>query len=148
VPGIRRLAAEGWPVNLAVSLHAADDRLRDRLVPINRTYPLAELRAALDDYVAATARRVTIEVALIAGVNDKRDQARQMAALLQGLLCHVNLIPLNPTPRSRLRPSPRKRVDAFQAELEAAGLPVTVRLRRGLDIEAGCGQLRQRQAPA
>ena len=145
VPGIRRLALEGVPINLAVSLHAADDELRDQLVPINRRYPLAELMAAVRDYVEKTGRRVSIEYALIAGVNDASDQARQLVGVLQGLLCHVNLIPLNPTPGSPLRPSPRERVEAFRDELEAAGIPTTVRMRRGIDIEAGCGQLRQRQ---
>ena len=144
-PGIRRLAMEGVPINLAVSLHAADDELRDQLVPINRRYPLAELMAAVREYVDKTGRRVSIEYALMAGVNDAPGQARQLVGLLQGLLCHVNLIPLNPTPGSPLRPSPRERVAAFRAELEAAGIPTTVRLRRGIDIEAGCGQLRQRQ---
>jgi 23S rRNA (adenine2503-C2)-methyltransferase len=144
-PGIRRLAAEGLPVNLAVSLHAATDELRSRLVPINLRYPLAELLAAVRLHVAATGRRVSIEYALIAGVNDSPEQAQELVRLLQGLLCHVNLIPLNPTPGSPLQPSPRPDVDAFRDTLRAAGLPVTVRMRRGLDIEAGCGQLRQRQ---
>ena len=92
-----------------------------------------------------TRRRVTIEYALIAGVNDGLDQARQLAELLRGLLCHVNLIPLNPTPGSPLQPSPREQVDAFRDALEGAGIPTTVRVRRGIDIEAGCGQLRQQQ---
>jgi 23S rRNA (adenine2503-C2)-methyltransferase len=143
-PGIRRLAQEDLPINLALSLHAPDDALRDQLVPINRRHPLAELMAAVGDYVAHTRRRVSIEYALIDGVNDAPEQARQLAELLRGLLCHVNLIPLNPTPGSPWRPSPRERVDQFRAMLEAASLPTTVRLRRGIDIEAGCGQLRRR----
>jgi 23S rRNA (adenine2503-C2)-methyltransferase len=145
VPGIRRLALEGLPINLAVSLHAADDELRDLLVPINQRYPLAELMAALRAYVDKTGRRVSIEYALIAGVNDAANQARQLVGVLQGLLCHVNLIPLNPVPGSALRPSPRERVDVFHDILVAARIPTTVRMRRGIDIEAGCGQLRQRQ---
>jgi 23S rRNA (adenine2503-C2)-methyltransferase len=144
-PGIRQLAEERLPINLAVSLHAADDELRNQLVPINRRYPLSELMDALRRYAESTRRRVTIEYALIQDVNDTLQQAQQLAGLLQGLLCHVNLIPLNPTPGSSLRPSPRERVDAFRDELEQAGIPVTVRMRRGIDIEAGCGQLRQRQ---
>jgi 23S rRNA (adenine2503-C2)-methyltransferase len=146
VPGIRRLAEEGLPINLAISLHAADDELRNKLVPINRRYPLADLMAAVQDYADETRRRVTIEVALIDGINDAPHQARQLAGLLRGLLCHVNLIPLNPTPGSPLQPSPRERVAAFRDELEGAGIPTTVRMRRGIDIEAGCGQLRQRRA--
>jgi len=144
VPGIRRMAEAGLPINLAVSLHAPDDELRNRLVPVNRRYPLAELLPAVGDYVARTGRRVTFEYALIDGVNDAPEQARALADLLAGLLCHVNLIPLNPTPGSSLQPSPRERVDAFRQELEWAGIPATVRMRRGIDIEAGCGQLRQR----
>jgi len=145
VPGIRRLAGEGLPVNLAVSLHAAEDELRSRLVPINRRYPLAELMAAVREYIARTGRRVTFEYALIAGVNDAPEQARALVRLLAGTLCHVNLIPLNPTPGSPLRPSPRERVNAFRDELAAGGIAATVRLRRGIGIEAGCGQLRRRQ---
>ncbi len=146
VPGIRQLAEEGLPINLAVSLHAPDDELRSQLVPVNRRYPLVELMAAVRDYAQKTGRRVTFEVALIAGVNDAPEQARKLIALLEDLRSHVNLIPLNPTPGSSLQPSPRERVDAFRDQLEAGGIPATVRMRRGIDIEAGCGQLRQRQA--
>ena len=153
VPGIQRLARERLPVNLAVSLHATDDELRNQLVPVNRRYPLADLMAAVAEYVELTQRRVTFEYALIDGVNDALDQGRQLAGLLHGILCHVNLIPLNPVVPPvdcgpldwELRPSPREQVDAFRAELEAAGVPTTVRVRRGIEIEAGCGQLRQRQ---
>jgi 23S rRNA (adenine2503-C2)-methyltransferase len=145
VPGIQRLAEEGLHINLAVSLHAADDGLRNQLVPVNRRYPLADLMSAIRNYAERTRRRVTIEYALIDGVNDSADQARQLAGLLQGLLCHVNLIPLNPTSGSPMRPSPHEQVSAFRDELERLGIPTTVRMRRGIDIEAGCGQLRQRQ---
>ena len=147
VPGIRRLAAEDLEINLAVSLHAPTDELRNQIVPINRRFPLGELMAAMRDYAAKTRRRVSIEYALIDDVNDRPDQAHAMANLLEGLLCHVNLIPLNPTPGSPWQPSPRERVDAFQAVLEAAGISTTVRMRRGIDIEAGCGQLRRRETP-
>lgn len=145
VPGIRRLAAEDLAINLAISLHAPTDVLRDRLVPANRRYPLGELMAAIREYVAASGRRVTFEYALIDGVNDSLEHAQDLADLLAGILCHVNLIPLNPTPGSPLQPSPREQVDAFRQELQWSGIPVTVRMRRGIDIEAGCGQLRQRQ---
>jgi 23S rRNA (adenine2503-C2)-methyltransferase len=101
--------------------------------------------AAVRDYADRTRRRVTFEYALIDGVNDSLVQARQLAALLAGLLCHVNLIPLNPTPGSEMRPTPPSQVDAFRQELQWAGIPTTVRMRRGIDIEAGCGQLRWRE---
>ena len=145
VPGIQRLAKEALPINLAVSLHAASNELRDQLLPINQRYPLEPLMAAVHDYAEQSRRRITIEYALIEGVNDAPDQAWELAVLLAGLSCHVNLIPLNPTPGSALRPSPQERVDAFANALEQAGIPATVRMRRGIDIEAGCGQLRQRR---
>jgi 23S rRNA (adenine2503-C2)-methyltransferase len=145
VPGIRRLAGEGAQVGLAVSLHAPDDALRNRLVPLNRRYPLNQLMPALRDYIAATGRRVTFEYALIAGVNDAPAQAEALAELLAGLTAHVNLIPVNPAPGSPYRPSPRPAVDAFVAILRARHVPVSVRLRRGIDVQAGCGQLRSRR---
>jgi 23S rRNA (adenine2503-C2)-methyltransferase len=146
VPGIRRLADEGLPINLAISLHAPDDELRNWLVPVNQRYPLGELMAAVREYAQKTKRRVSFEYALIAGVNDTVQHARQLGALLHGMLCHVNLIPLNPTPGTPLQPSSDDQVRAFQVVLVDTGIPTTVRLRRGVSIEAGCGQLRQRQA--
>jgi 23S rRNA (adenine2503-C2)-methyltransferase len=143
VPGIQRLAEDSLPVNLAVSLHAPNDELRSQLVPINHRYPLADLMAAVQRYCDATRRRVTFEYALIAGLNDAPRKAQDLARLLKGVLCHVNLIPLNPTPGSHLMPSPRSKVLAFRDLLESAGIPTTVRIRRGAEIEAGCGQLRQ-----
>ncbi len=148
VPAIRRLAEEGLPINLAVSLHAADDELRNELVPANQRYPLADLMAAVREYGQKTGRRVTFEYALIAGVNDQIQQAEKLAALLRGLVCHVNLIPLNPTPGSTLQPSSHEQVSAFRDALERAAIPTTIRMRRGISIEAGCGQLRMRQAEA
>lgn len=146
VPGICRMAEEGLPINLAVSLHAPNEELRNRLVPVSQHHSLADLMSVVREYGQKTGRRITFEYALIDGVNDSMEQARDLATLLEGLLCHVNLIPLNPTPGSALRPSPREQVDAFCQVLEAAGIPTTVRMRRGIGIEAGCGQLRQRQA--
>jgi 23S rRNA (adenine2503-C2)-methyltransferase len=145
VPGIWRLSAEGLPVGLAVSLHAPDDALRDELVPVNRRYPLGQLLPACREYVARTGRRVTFEYALIDGLNDLAEQAGQLADLVRGLRCHVNLIPLNPTPGSPYRASPPTRVQAFHEALERLHVPATVRLRRGIDIQAGCGQLRSRR---
>jgi len=142
VPGIERLSRERLQVGLAVSLHAAEDALRDELVPINKRYPLSELMQACRDYVERTRRRISFEYALIDGINDSLGHARRLARLLRGLLCHVNLIPLNPTAECPYRPSPQKRILAFQAELDRLGIANTLRVARGLDIQAGCGQLR------
>ncbi len=147
VPMIERFAREHRQVNLAVSLHAATNELRSRLLPVNRRYPLEVLFPACRDYVEATGRRITFEWALIQDVNDGLDQAQALARLAQGLTCHVNLIPLNPTHGYPGAPTPRERAAAFKAALEAAGVPATVRLRRGIDIEAGCGQLATEHRP-
>ena len=142
VPGIRRLAAEALPVNLAVSLHAANDRLRDELVPINQRYPLAELMDACADYFAAKGRRVSFEWALIDAVNDRDADAVELAALARPLRAHVNLIPLNPTPGYATPGSPMARVRDFRDLLKSLGVNATVRQNRGTDIDAACGQLR------
>ena len=142
VPAMRRMSHEPEQVGLAVSIHAPTDEVRDRLVPINRRYPLKMLIQACHDYIETTHRRITFEYALMDGLNDSDEQAEQLARLIQGLLCHVNLIPLNPTPDSPYSGSPDERVYAFRDRLQAAGIPATVRLRRGIDIQAGCGQLR------
>ncbi len=144
VPGILRMARENLQVRLAVSLHAADDDLRNHLVPINRRYPLAELMQAVREYIAATGRRVTFEYALMRDINDRPEHARALARLLKGILAHVNLIPMNPVEGSPYQPSARRATVTFARILEDAGIPVTVRLRRGIDINAGCGQLRRR----
>ena len=143
-PGIRRLTEETLQINLAVSLHAPNDALRGKLAPINTRYPIAEVMAAVRDYIGRTHRRVTFEYALMDGINDSPALARELAVLLRGLLCHVNLIPLNPVVESPYRPSPPERATAFLSILEAHGIPATMRLRRGIDIDAGCGQLRRR----
>lgn len=145
-PAIRRMTREPEQVGLAVSLHAPDDDLRNTIVPVNRRYPLAMLMDALRDYVAETHRRVTFEYALMDNLNDSDAQADQFAELVDGLLCHINLIPLNPTPDSPWSGSPDERVHAFRDRLRAAGIPTTVRLRRGIDIAAGCGQLHNAQS--
>ncbi len=142
VPAIRQMSREPEQVGLAVSLHAPTDKLRNELVPVNRRYPLAMLMQAVRDYITITHRRVTFEYALMDGVNDSNRQAEQLATLLKGLLCHVNLIPLNSTPDSPYGGSPLERVHAFRDRLQAASIPTTVRIRRGIDIQAGCGQLR------
>ena len=144
VPAIRRFAAEGLQVKLAISLHAATDPERSALMPVNRRYPLPDLLAACRDYVDATGRRVTFEWALIAGQNDDVDTARRLGLLLRGLKCHVNLIPLNPTQGYEGRATGSEAADAFVAELARAGIPATLRVRRGIDIDAGCGQLKSK----
>ena len=144
VPEIERFAQENLQVNLAVSLHAANDALRDRLVPSNRQDPLDKLIRACRGYTKQTNRRVTFEIALIDGINDTQVHAHEVAALLSGLLCHVNLIALNPTPDCSFRPSSREHIQRYAQALQQAGIPVTIRLRRGIEIQAGCGQLRGR----
>jgi 23S rRNA (adenine2503-C2)-methyltransferase len=143
--GIRRFAGERRQVNLAISLHAADDALRDRLVPINRRHPLVELFSACDEYIRLTNRRLSLEWALIEGVNDGAAQAHHLAAkvrkLLSKPLVHVNLIPLNPTRRYGGAPAKAARISAFQDVLKEEGIACTVRLARGAAIGAGCGQL-------
>jgi 23S rRNA (adenine2503-C2)-methyltransferase len=142
VSGIRRLATERLPVNLAVSLHAANDTLRDELVPINRRYPIATLVEACRGYVAATSRRLSFEWALIEGVNDRASDAAELAAIARPLHAHVNLIPLNPTPGYPVRGSSAARVGAFRDRLRGLGVNATVRRNRGTSIDAACGQLR------
>jgi 23S rRNA (adenine2503-C2)-methyltransferase len=143
VPQIRRLAREGLQITLAVSLHAPTDELRRRLVPVTERYSIADLMAACRDYLAATGRRLTFEYVLIEGVNDRDAEARALGRLLRGLLCHVNLIPLNPVPAAGpLRRPAVSRVRAFAKTLRDAGVAVTVRIERGTEIQAACGQLR------
>ncbi len=146
IPGIERMAREKSQINLAVSLHAPDDDLRNTLVPLNRKYPLKHLLRAVRAYVARTHRRVTFEYALMDNVNDRPEQAKALAQLLRGLLCHVNLIPLNPTPASPYGRTPYERVRQFESVLVGAGIPTTLRVEKGIEIAAGCGQLRQQVA--
>jgi 23S rRNA (adenine2503-C2)-methyltransferase len=145
VPKIDALADEPLQLNLAISLHAPDDELRSRLVPINRRYPIATLMAAVDRYIAKTGRRVSFEYALMRGVNDGEQTADDLANLLRGRLCHVNIIPLNPVELLPYeRPDPAG-IERFAAILRTAGIPTSVRYSRGLDIDAACGQLRAKE---
>ncbi len=148
VPGIRRLATESLPVNLAVSLHAANDALRDELVPLNRRYPIAAVSEACREWIAATGRRLSFEWALIAGVNDRFSDAAELAAVALPLRAHVNLIPLNPTPGYATPGTPPARVRAFRDRLRAHGVNATIRRNRGTDIDAACGQLAAGSRPA
>ncbi len=141
VPGIRRLSEESLPVSLAVSLHAANDELRNSLVPLNRKYPLDVLTQACGEYATRTGRRLSFEWALIDDVNDSRRDAVELADLARPLKAHVNVIPLNPTPGYQTRGSSPARVREFRQALEALGVNVTVRSTRGADIDAACGQL-------
>jgi 23S rRNA (adenine2503-C2)-methyltransferase len=145
VPAIDKLAAERLAVTLAVSLHAPDDELRDTLVPVNTRWKVAEVLAAARRYAQATGRRVSIEYALIRGVNDQPERAELLATLLRRSVgakrVHVNLIPLNPTPGSAWDASPRRVQDEFVRRVRAAGVACTVRDTRGREIAAACGQL-------
>ena len=143
VPGIRAIAARPLPVNLAVSLHAARNELRDELVPINKRWPIERLMDECRQYLKSKNRRITFEWALIDGVNDTDRDARELADLARSLQpsAHVNLIPLNPTPGWPTKGSPKKRVHQFRDLLETLGVNATVRQNRGTEIDAACGQL-------
>lgn len=143
VPMIHKFAEANNQVNLAVSLHAATDELRESMLPVNKRYPIEVLMNACRDYVNTTNRRISFEWALIDGVNDSANQARELVKLIKGMTCHVNFIPLNPTRGFKGSESHQKRIDTFRKILEGAGIPNTLRIRRGIDINAGCGQLRQ-----
>ncbi len=144
VPGIRKLMDDPLQINLAISLHAADDDIRSAMMPVNKRYPIAELIAAVRAYTEKTHRRVSFEYVLIEGKNDDLEEARKLAdLLLQGgkFPMHVNLIPLNPVDDIGMSRSSRERVNAFRDYLESRGVPATVRIQRGMDIDAACGQL-------
>jgi 23S rRNA (adenine2503-C2)-methyltransferase len=142
VPGIRRLADEASPIRLAVSLHGATDEERQALVPPAKRWPLAELMAACRYYSEKRQRRIFFEWTLIDGENDTPEQAHALGQLLHGMSAHVNLIPLNPTIGYAGQPTRSEAAKQFQAVLADYGLPSTIRQRRGIDIAAGCGQLR------
>jgi 23S rRNA (adenine2503-C2)-methyltransferase len=142
VPGILRLAEEGRPYNLAVSLHGSTEAERAALIPANQCWPLAELIAACRTYNEKTGRRIFFAWTLIAGVNDTPEHAHRVAALLQGLDAHVNLIPLNETAGYEGREGTESSAEVFNAIVQGCGIPCTIRQRRGIDVAAGCGQLR------
>lgn len=144
--GIRRFAEEPEQFTLAVSLHSAVQSTRDRLMPGVRAVPLASLRAVLVEYAAATGRRPSLEYALVAGVNDTDAELSALITFCRNMLAHVNLIPANPVAESAFERSPAERIRTFEQSLRAAGIEVSVRVERGTDIDAACGQLRQRNA--
>jgi 23S rRNA (adenine2503-C2)-methyltransferase len=146
IPGIRRLADEPFPIRLALSLHAADEALRSELMPVNDRYPLADVLQACRDYYERKRRMVFIEYVMLDGVNDSHVQARQLAAVLDHRMFKVNLIPFNPTDAPYEGSSP-KAIEAFRSELERHGIGATVRLTRGRDIAAACGQLAAQGPP-
>jgi len=141
VPMIIKLADEGLQVNLAVSLHAPDDETRQKLIPINKKFPISEIIKACKFYSSKTSRRITFEFVLIKGVNDKISQARDLSQLIKGIICHVNLIPLNATPFYDGAAPPPCAVRAFGKILLENGIPVSIRDSQGSEIQAGCGQL-------
>jgi 23S rRNA (adenine2503-C2)-methyltransferase len=148
VPGIERLGREEVRPNLAVSLNAASDEVRDRIMPVNRKWPIARLLAALRAYPLERRRRITFEYVLLAGVNDRPEDAEDLARLLRPMKCKVNLIPWNPHPGAPYRrPSPEA-IDAFQNRVKQLGLAAYLRTPRGDDIDAACGQLANRGAAA
>lgn len=144
VPKIFELADTNIPITLTVSLHAPNDEIRDRLMPINRVYPIKLLINACEYYINKTRRRVTFEYSLIKDVNDSLENAKQLASLLSGILCHVNLINLNPVTERSYRMSSRQTANQFRDTLKSIGIPATVRRELGRDIDAACGQLRHR----
>jgi 23S rRNA (adenine2503-C2)-methyltransferase len=143
IPGIERFTDAALQVRLALSLHAPEDALRSRLMPVNERFPLAEVLAACERYYERRRRKVFVEYVMLAGVNDRFEQARRLAALLDPRIYKLNLIPYNPT--GAFEGSGRRAIDAFRATLEQAGLPASVRVTRGRDIEAACGQLAAEQ---
>ena len=147
VPAIDRLAGEGLPVNLAVSLNASCDEQRDRIMPINKKYPLAELLAALRRFPLERRQRITFEYVLLRGVNDSLQDARRLPELLRGIPCKLNVIPWNPHPHSPYQRPELQRVLAFQAEAMRQGFSVYIRKTRGVDIDAACGQLAAENDP-
>ncbi len=146
VPAIYRLADERRGITLAVSLHAADDETRSKMMPVNKAYDIASLLKACHYYYDRTGRRLSFEYALIRGHNDSLQDARKLADLLESLPCHVNLIPVNYVPERNLSRTPREQIKAFVTELQRLGVNATVRREMGADIAAACGQLRAEHA--
>ncbi len=145
IPVMKRFGEDFPQVNLAISLHRIDDEARSQLMPVNRKYPVKELLAAAREYTEKTGRRITFEYALIRGENDRPEDVSSLCAALKGMLCHVNLIPLNSVEETGLAGSSRKRAGEIAKQLEDAGIPATVRRELGTEIDGACGQLRLRR---
>jgi 23S rRNA (adenine2503-C2)-methyltransferase len=144
VPMIDKLAEKKLQISLAISLHGPNDEIRNRIMPVNKAYPMDVLLAACRRYYEATSRRIHFEYAMIDGLNDREADARELLQRLKGLQAHVNMIPLNHVEESPLKPSTRQAVQRFQKILEDGGIPATVRRTLGGDIDASCGQLRRK----
>jgi 23S rRNA (adenine2503-C2)-methyltransferase len=142
VPSIYKFAEENTQINLAISIHAPNDKLRSKLMPVNRRFPFEEVMEACRYYIAKTGRRITFEYALIGGVNDQNEHAQEMADVLKGMLCHVNLIPVNHVPERDYVRTPREQIFEFHRILERNKINATIRREQGHDIAAACGQLR------
>jgi len=146
VPGIYRLMEEQIPLTLSISLHAPNDEIRSRSMPVNKRWSIEELLGACRDYIKATGRRISFEYAMIDGLNDSDACAEELASRLRGMLCHVNLIPVNAVEGKQQQRSSRERIRSFVAVLEKRGINVTVRRTLGADINASCGQLRRQES--
>jgi 23S rRNA (adenine2503-C2)-methyltransferase len=141
IPQIIRFAQDFPQVNLAISLHAPSNQLRSSLVPMNKHFPLEKLISACREYIKITNRRISFEYVLIEGINDSTQNAAELITLLRGMLCHINLIPLNPIEKTKDIPSPANRIQVFYRTLISSGIPTTIRKSHGAEINAGCGQL-------
>ncbi|GGD65019.1 23S rRNA (adenine(2503)-C(2))-methyltransferase RlmN [Paenibacillus nasutitermitis] len=142
VPSMYKFAEENTQINLAISIHAPNDKLRSKLMPVNRRFPFEDVIEACRNYIAKTGRRITFEYALIGGVNDQNEHAQELAEVLKGMLCHVNLIPVNHVPERNYVRTPREQIFEFHRILERNNINVTIRREQGHDIAAACGQLR------
>ena len=142
VPSMYKFAEENTQINLAISIHAPNDKLRSKLMPVNRRFPFEEVMEACRNYIAKTGRRITFEYALIGGVNDQSEHAQELADVLKGMLCHVNLIPVNHVPERDYVRTPREHIFEFHRILERNKINATIRREQGHDIAAACGQLR------
>ena len=142
LPRIQELAEEKIQVNLAVSIHAPDNKTRSETVPINKKYPLEDLIETCKDYISKTNRKIFFEYVLLSGQNDSEEHANKLGKLLRPLLCHLNLIPVNPTFKSNFERSGSENIDKFRKINSNFGVPSTIRMEKGIDINAGCGQLK------
>ena len=143
VPEIFRLSEEGIPLTLSISLHAPNDEIRESIMPINKKYSIDKIIEACKIYTEVTKRRITFEYAMISGINDSRDNALELAKKIKGMLCHVNLIPINTIEQADFKKSSRQNIEQFKEILERYGIETTIRRELGSDIEAACGQLRR-----